>query len=78
MPDGVVAELSSDQENEAGAVILKRSPLTRLDLVGAVKTALAQAKVATKNYAGHSFCIGAATTAAAVGLEDSAIRSLGR
>ena len=46
--------------------------------MGAVQTALAQAGVATKNYAGHSFRIGAATTAAAVGLEDSVIRSLGR
>ena len=50
----------------------------RSDLVGAVQTALAQAGLATQNYTGHSFRIGAATTAAAVGLEDSVIRSLGR
>ena len=46
--------------------------------MGAVQTALAEAGVAMKNYAGHIFCIGAATTAAAVGLEDSVIRLLGR
>ena len=54
------------------------SPLMRSDLVGAVQTALAQAGLATQNYTDHSFRIGAATTAAAVGLEDSVIRSLGR
>ncbi len=31
-----------------------------------------------EDYAGLSFCIGAATTAAAQGVEDSTIRSLGR
>ena len=32
----------------------------------------------TTTLASHSFCIGAATTAAAVGIEDSAIQMLGR
>ena len=34
--------------------------------------------VKVKDYAGHSFRIGAATTAAVAGLEDSAIQTLGK
>jgi len=31
-----------------------------------------------QNFAGHSFCIGVATTAASVEIEDSTIRIMGR
>jgi len=53
-------------------------PLTRDKLVQAVRQALATAGVDTSGYTGHSLQIGAATTAALVGLEDSVIKMLGR
>ncbi len=55
-----------------------RKPLTRQKLVTAVKNALEKAGVDPGQYSGHSFRIGAATTAAARGLEDSTVRTLGR
>ena len=53
-------------------------PLTRQRFVVAVRRALDSAGVDAKKYAGHSFRIGAATTAAAKGFEDSTIQTLGR
>ncbi len=53
-------------------------PLARQRLVLAVKGALDVAGVNPGHYSGHSFRIGAATTAAARGLEDSTVRTLGR
>ena len=53
-------------------------PLTRQRFVAAVRDALRQAGIAANSYAGHSFRIGAATTAASRGLEDSTIQTLGR
>ena len=52
--------------------------LTREKLVAAVRMALQQAGMDASKYSGHSFRIGAATTAAKVGLEDSVIKMLGR
>lgn len=52
--------------------------LTRKRFVDAVKAALTAAGIEQKNYNGHSFRIGAATTAAAKGIEDSIIKTLGR
>ena len=53
-------------------------PLTRQRFVDAVRKGLQQAGVDQKKYCGHSFRIGAATTAAARGVEDSVIKTLGR
>ncbi len=54
-------------------------PLTRQRLMSAaVRDALERAGVEADKYAGHSFRIGAATTAASRGLEDSTIQTLGR
>ena len=52
--------------------------LTREALVKQLRSALSQFDVDVSQYSGHSFRIGAATTAAAVGLEDSLIKTLGR
>ena len=52
--------------------------LTRQRFVDAVREALDCTGVDKKQYCGHSFRIGAATTAAAKGIEDSIIKTLGR
>ena len=53
-------------------------PLTRLQFVEEVRRALQKANLPAKDFAGHSFRIGAATTASATGVEDSTIQALGR
>ena len=52
--------------------------LTRPIFVGEVKAALGKAGIDHTGYSGHSFRSGAATTAAAKGIRDSAIKMLGR
>ena len=52
--------------------------LTRERFVSAVREALATTGVDTAKYCGHSFRIGAATTAAEQGIQDSLIRTMGR
>ena len=52
--------------------------LTRERFVSAVRTALTAAGIDATRYAGHSFRIGAATTAALRGIQDSLIKTLGR
>ena len=54
------------------------SPLTSQKLVTALRQILAEAGVNPTPYAEHSFRIGAATTAAARGISDSTIQTLGR
>ena len=54
------------------------APLTRSCLVNCLRQALTTAGVNAAHYSGHSFRIGAATTAANLGLEDSLIKTLGR
>ncbi len=53
-------------------------PLTRARFVSALRSALREAGVDASQYAGHSFRISAATTAASCGLQDSLIQTLGR
>ena len=53
-------------------------PLTRAKLVALLKTALTAAGIDPTRYSGHSFRIGAATTAAANGVSDATIQTLGR
>ena len=52
--------------------------LTRKRFVTLVREALAAGGIDQDKYCGHSFRIGAATTAAARGIEDSVIKTLGR
>ena len=52
--------------------------LTRQRFVTAVRTGLDKAGIDSSKYSGHSFRIGAATTAAQNGMEDSIIKTLGR
>ena len=52
--------------------------LTRQRFAEAVRAALSQAGIDRSKYCTHSFRIGAATTAAARGIEDSVIKTLGR
>ena len=54
------------------------TPLTKAAFILRVREALVTLGLNCQDYAGHSFRIGAATTAAQAGLEDSVIRSLGR
>ena len=53
-------------------------PLTRDRLVKEVRQAMQVSGLDDKLYSGHSFRIGAATTAASCGLQDSLIKTLGR
>ena len=53
-------------------------PLTRPKLVDLVKLSIKQAGIDPSHYSGHSFRIGAATTAAANGIGDAVIQMLGR
>ena len=52
--------------------------LTRERFVAEVRKALAVVGIDSSRYAGHSFRIGAPTTAAQKGIEDSLIKTLGR
>ena len=52
--------------------------MTRDFFVTAIREALTKAGLNAGEYAGHSFRIGAATTAAQQGLQDSLIKTLGR
>ena len=54
------------------------SPLTRAQFVSEVQRALSQAGIPSEGFTGHSFCRGAATTAAAQSLGEATIKLLGR
>ncbi len=54
------------------------TPLTKAWFICKVKEALGQAGIDSSSYKGHSFRIGAATTAAACGLNEGLIKTLGR
>ena len=53
-------------------------PLTKSEFVAAIRKVLVGLGLPDQQYAGHSFWIGAATSAALAGVEDSTIQLLGR
>ena len=59
-------------------ILADGSPLSRQRLFLELRQALSASGITCDAFSGHSFRIGAATTAAAKGIEDSAIRTLGR
>ena len=54
------------------------SPLTRGQFVRSVRSSLSAAQIPHQGYSGHSFCISAATAAAAAGVPAHVIKMLGR
>ena len=52
-------------------------PLTRDALVREIRLALGRVGMDATQYSGHSFRIGAATSAAAAGIDDAMIKTLG-
>ena len=54
------------------------TPLTKSAFTARIREALQIPGFPEENFAGHSFHIGAATTAARAGIEDSVIRTMGR
>ena len=70
----------ADRGASTGPFFIKKdeTPLTKPAFVSAVRQAIQATGHPYKDYAGHSFHIGVATTAAKVGIEDSTIHALGR
>ena len=66
--------------SQSGPFFLKaeKEVVTKLWFVAQIREILGILGFPQKNYAGHSFRIGAATTAAAMGIADSTIQTLGR
>ena len=76
----VVAYLALRHKLGAGPFFKFQSgtALTRASFVDRVRKALKEAGMDADKFSGHSFRIGAASTAAARGVEDSLIKTLGR
>ena len=53
------------------------TPLSKSKFVEAIRQAMSAAHLPAQDYAGHSFRIGAATTTAMAGIQDSTIQTLG-
>lgn len=79
-PVAALAAYTTIRGNHKGPffVLENQAPLTREQFVKLTKEKLAAAGIDSSFYSGHSFRIGAATTAAACGVEDSLIQTLGR
>ncbi|KAL5488697.1 hypothetical protein EMCRGX_G017678 [Ephydatia muelleri] len=56
----------------------QEKPISKARFIAGLREALKESGYPDDQYAGHSFCIGAATAAAIAGVEDSLIQTLGR
>ena len=79
-PVAAVLAYVAERGDQPGPFFLTtaKTPLTKQAFVGVVRKLLRALELPEENYAGHSFRIGAATTAALAGVEDSTIQLLGR
>ena len=79
MSSGLYHKILAARGSQPGPLFLHAtgSPLTRSSLVQMMRRALQQAGIDPSLYNGHSFRIGAATTAASSGIEDALIQTLG-
>ena len=67
-----------DERFFSRAIFLRGKAITMSFFVHRIRDLLQLLGFPAHHYAGHSFSIGAATTAALVGMEDSMIQTLGR
>ena len=79
-PVTAVLEYVRVRQDEPGPFFVSRvkTPVTKAWLVQQVRHVLRSLGLPQDDYAGHSFRIGAATSAALAGIEDSTIQALGR
>ena len=79
-PVSALAQYISMRGCQPGAFFLdtSRKVLTKQRFVERIRELLTTIGLPQHNFAGHIFRIGAATTAAAAGIEDSTIQTLGR
>ena len=79
-PVTAVLEYVRVRQDEPGPFFVSRAktPVTKAWLVQQVRHVLRSLGLPQDDYAGHSFRIGAATSAALAGIEDSTIQALGR
>ena len=79
MPCGSSPRLHGSVRTQAGTAVpvCIKQPLTQAGFVVELKSALERWGVCSEGYSGHSFRIGAATTAAEAGVHDAVIQQLG-
>ena len=77
-PVAAITAFMALRGSDPGPFFLFRDGSTRQKFVKKVREAMVEAGLDAQRYSGHSFRVGAATTAAACGVEDSLIIMLGR
>ena len=78
-PVAAILSYLARRPNGEGPLFVSKAgdPLTRLKFVTKLRQVLQQVGIQADQYTGHSFRIGAATTAAAKGIPDNMIKALG-